>query len=104
MSLSVSTDEPAKQPKDRPAKQPTKQPAKRPAARQTDRPRSDKAAAEEAMIRKAFYGIMIPPKEAHSPPRQSNSRDFLHDALKMIMRTFKVIFRNVGVERDILQG
>ena len=52
-------------------------------------------------ISKEFYGALLPEV---GKPTQRHNRDSLYKALKAIMRTFKVMLRNVEAEKEIMEG
>lgn len=52
-------------------------------------------------VMKEFYGCLLPQK---AKPADTSSRDFLYQALRKIMKTFKAMFRNIDVEKDVLEG
>ena len=52
-------------------------------------------------VSREFYDILLPEV---GKPTQRHSRDSLYKALRAVMRTFKVMFRNVKSEREIMEG
>ena len=52
-------------------------------------------------VSKEFYGILLP---EIGKPTQRHTREALYKALSAIMRTFKVLLKNVQFEKEIMQG